>query len=193
MSGIIKFPKPDIEGTMPLEKAIAQRRSCRNYLDEQLTPAEIGQLCWAAQGQVGRFRTVPSAGATYPLEVFVVSMDGLFHYLPDGHCLEELTAEDIRGKIAAAAWGQEFIRQAGATFVIAAEFERTTERYGQRGVRYVYMEAGHAAQNMHLEAEAMELGSVAVGAFNDGAVSKVLKLPGSLEPLYMVVVGRYKK
>ena len=182
-----------MEGKMPLEKAIAQRRSCRDFLDEQLTKDQMGQLCWSAQGKVGRFKTVPSAGAMYPLEVFAASMDGLFHYLPDGHCLEELTAEDIRGKIMAAAWGQEFIKQAGATFVIAAEFERTTGRYGQRGVRYVYMEAGHAAQNIHLEAEALGLGSVAVGAFNDEEVSEVLKLSGKLEPLYMVVVGRCKK
>jgi SagB-type dehydrogenase family enzyme len=119
--------------------------------------------------------------------------EGLFHYLPNEHYLEELTAEDIRGKIAAAAWGQEFIAEAAATFIMAAEFERTTGRYGQRGIRYVFMEAGHAAQNIHLEAEAMGLGSVAVGAFNDTAVSKVLKLPTNLEPVYMVVAGRYKR
>jgi SagB-type dehydrogenase family enzyme len=201
MSRIIKLPEPDTKGTMPLEKAIAQRRSCRDYLAEALTQEEMGQLCWAAQGkapstssgQAGRFRTVPSAGATYPLEVFVALGEGLFHYLPNEHYLEELTAEDIRGKIAAAAWGQEFIAEAAATFIMAAEFERTTGRYGQRGIRYVFMEAGHAAQNIHLEAEAMGLGSVAVGAFNDTAVSKVLKLPTNLEPVYMVVAGRYKR
>jgi SagB-type dehydrogenase family enzyme len=193
MKRIIKLPQPDIHGSIMLEKAISQRRSCRDYLPEPLTLMQIGQLCWAAQGQMGRFRTVPSAGATYPLEVFVATFDGLFHYLPDRHSLEELTDKDLRGKLAAAAWGQEFIMQAGATFVLAAEFERTTGRYGGRGIRYVYMEAGHAAQNIHLEAEALELGSVAVGAFDDDAVSRVLSLPKELEPIYMIVVGRYRK
>lgn len=194
---IIKLPEPDTKGTMPLEKAIAQRRSRRDFLPEALSLEQMGQLCWAAQGkapstssgQVGRFRTAPSAGATYPLEVFAASIDGLFHYLPDKHLLEELTPEDLRGKLAEASWGQKFIAEAAATFVMAGEFERTTGRYGQRGVRYVYMEVGHAAQNVHLEAEALGLGSVAVGAFDDRAVSEVLKLPGNLEPLYMVVVG----
>jgi SagB-type dehydrogenase family enzyme len=161
-------------------------------LPDALTAEQVGQLCWAAQGQAGRFKTVPSAGATYPLELFLVTGDGLFHYLPDKHSIEELTTEDIRGKLAAAAWGQDFIRQASTTFVLAADFERTTGRYGERGVRYVFMESGHAAQNMHLEAEALGLGSVAVGAFDDEAVKKVLLLARNLEPIYMVVVGRYR-
>lgn len=193
MSRILKLPQPNTKGSVTLERAITQRRSRRDYLSDALTPEQVGQLCWAAQGKVGRFCTVPSAGATYPLELFVVSGDGLFHYLPDKHSLEELTTEDLRGKLAAAAWGQEFIEQAGATLVLAAEFVRTTGRYGERGVRYVYMEAGHAAQNIHLQAEALGLGSVAVGAFDDAAVSKVMSLPKHLEPLYMVVVGRWRK
>ncbi len=192
MGRMLRLPKPDCKGLVPLERVILQRRSRRDYLPDALTPEQVGQLCWAAQGQVGRFRTVPSAGATYPMELFVVSADGLFHYLPDKHSLEELTTEDLRGKLAAAAWGQEFIEQGGATFVLAAEFARTTGRYGERGIRYVYMEAGHAAQNVHLQAEALGLGSVAVGAFDDAAVSNVLSLPNHLEPLYMVVVGRYR-
>jgi SagB-type dehydrogenase family enzyme len=199
MGRIIKLPQPDTKGTITLEKAITQRRSCRDYLPKPLTPEQVSQLCWAAQGQTGlsrfrlteadRFRTVPSAGATYPLELFVVSADGLFHYLLAKHSLEELMSEDLRSKLAAAAWGQEFVEQAAATFVLAAEFVRTTGRYGERGNRYVYMEAGHAAQNMHLEAEALGLGSVAVGAFDDSAVKRALSLPEELEPIYMVVVG----
>ncbi|MCJ7729756.1 MAG: SagB/ThcOx family dehydrogenase [Sedimentisphaerales bacterium] len=192
MSRILKLPQPDTKGSVPLERVILQRRSRRDYLPDALTPEQVGQLCWAAQGRIGRFRTTPSAGATYPLELFVMSADGLFHYLPDKHSLEELTTEDLRGKLAAAAWGQGFIGQAGATLMLAAEFARTTSRYGERGIRYVYMEAGHAAQNIHLQAEALGLGSVAVGAFDDAAISRVLLLPGNLEPLYMVVVGRYR-
>jgi len=91
-----------------------------------------------------------------------------------------------------AAWGQQFIEAAPLNLVFAAQFSRTTGRYGRRGVRYVYMEAGHAAQNVHLQAEALGLGSVAVGAFDDTSVSKVLSLPGYLEPLYMVTIGYYR-
>ncbi|MBN2020298.1 MAG: SagB/ThcOx family dehydrogenase [Sedimentisphaerales bacterium] len=192
MGRMVKLPQPDTKGSVTLEKTISQRRSQRDFLNDALTQKQAGQLCWAAQGASGRLRTAPSAGAAYPLEVFVVSGDGLFHYLPDKHSLEEMTAEDLRGKLAAACWGQEFVKQAGAIFVMAAEFRRTTGRYGERGVRYVYMEAGHAAQNIHLEAEALGLGSVAVGAFDDEAVKKVLSLPEELEPVYMVVVGRYR-
>jgi SagB-type dehydrogenase family enzyme len=193
MNKIIKLPQPDVKGSVTLEKAISQRRSRRDYFPEPLTQEQIGQLCWAVQGQLGRSRTVPSAGATYPLEIFVESSDGLFHYLPANHSLEELTTVDLRGKLAAAAWGQDFIAQAAATFVLAAEFERTTGRYGERGIRYVYMEAGHAGQNIHLQAEALGLGSVAVGAFDDDAVRKVLALPENLEPVYMVTVGHCRR
>jgi SagB-type dehydrogenase family enzyme len=180
---------------MSLERAIAVRRSRRRFLPEPLTPEQIGQLAWVAQGQDrgSSYRTVPSAGATYPLELFVVSADGLFQYMPGKHALEKLTNEDVRGALAGAAWGQGFIEEAPVTLVLAAQFSRTTKRYGERGVRYVYMEAGHAAQNVHLQAEALGLGSVAVGAFDDASVSKVLSLPKHLEPIYMVVAGRCRR
>jgi SagB-type dehydrogenase family enzyme len=208
MRKLIALPEPDIKGSVFLEQAIASRRSQRDFLPRQLNLEQISQLIWAAcglaaQGQSNksRYRTVPSAGATYPLELFVVAGDplqrtaanGLFHYLQARHALEKLADGDIRPALASAAWGQEFIEVAPLTMVFVAEFERTTGRYGQRGIRYVYMEAGHAAQNVHLQAEALGLGSVAVGAFNDAAVSKVLQLPDCLEPIYMVTVGYYRK
>jgi SagB-type dehydrogenase family enzyme len=199
MSETITLPKPNqacLErsrkgGSMSLEKAIVVRRSRRNFLPQSLTLEQISQLCWAAQGQKagGRLRTTPSAGATYPLELFVVTGDGLFHYLPAEHTLEKLTGRDLRAELSTAAWGQEFIEAAPLTLVFAAEFSRTTNHYGKRGIRYVYMEAGHAAQNVHLQAEALGLGSVAVGAFDDTSISKVLSLPKNLEPIYMVTVG----
>jgi len=191
MGEIIKLVKPNETGSMLLEQAIAVRRSRRHFLPKPLTPEQISQLVWAAQGQESgsRYRTTPSAGATYPLELFVVTEQGLSRYLPDKHSLETLVDEDLRAALASAAWGQEFIQAAPLTLAFAAEFPRTTNRYGRRGVRYVYMEAGHAAQNVHLQAEALGLGSVAVGAFDDAAVSTVLSLPRNLEPLYMVVVG----
>jgi SagB-type dehydrogenase family enzyme len=195
MSELITLPDPNKDGSMSLEKAISIRRSRRNFLPQSLTLEQIGQLCWAAQGQEAssRFRTAPSAGATYPLELFVVTSGGLFHYLPGEHSIRKITDLDLRADLASAAWGQEFIEEAPLSLVFAAVFSRTTNRYGKRGVRYVYMEAGHAAQNVHLQAEALGLGSVAVGAFDDNSVSKVLSLPKNLEPLYMVTVGYYRK
>ncbi len=188
MNEKLKLPAPNLNGPMSLERAISIRRSCRDFLPDPLTIEQTSQLCWAAQGQTGRYKTVPSAGATYPLELFVVSADGLLHYLPD-HSLEKLSDDDLRPALCHAAWGQQFIADAAATFVLAAEFKRTTARYGPRGQRYVYAEAGHAAQNIHLQAEALGLGSVAVGAFDDAAVAAVLSLPAHLEPVYMVIVA----
>jgi SagB-type dehydrogenase family enzyme len=191
MSTILTLPNPNFDGSMSLEQSIASRRSWRDFRSEPLTLEQIGQLAWAAQGQdaKSKYRTVPSAGATYPFELFIVTEQGLFHYLLDKHALEKLTDQDLRSALASAAWGQEFIEAAPLTLVFAAEFDRTTRRYGKRGNRYVYMEAGHAAQNVHLQAEALGLGSVAVGAFDDEAVRKVLSLPSHLESIYMVVVG----
>jgi len=191
----INLPRPNQDGSMSLEKAIAVRRSRRNFSPKSLTLEQIGQLAWAAQGQdvSSKYRTTPSAGATYPLELFMVTDDGFFHYLPSKHALEKLTDEDLRAELAKAAWGQGFVEDAPVTLVFVAEFSRTTNRYGNRGVRYVYMEAGHAAQNVHLQAESLGLGSVAVGAFDDSSVSKVLTLPENLEPVYMETVGYCRK
>lgn len=195
MAKVINLSKPNKNGPVSLEKAISSRRSRRSFLSEPVSLEQIGQLAWAAQGQdaKSKYRTVPSAGATYPLEVFVVNCDGLYHYLPAQHSLSQLSNKDLRYELASAAFGQDFIGAAPLTLVFAAQFTRTTGYYGQRGIRYVYMEAGHVVQNVSLQAEALGLGSVAVGAFDDAAVSKVLTLPNQLEPLYMVVVGYYRK
>jgi SagB-type dehydrogenase family enzyme len=191
MSELIKLPELNKNGSVSLEKAIAVRRSRRSFLPQSLTLEQISQLVWAAQGQQAgeKYRTAPSAGATYPLELFVVTGDGLFHYLPAEHSLEKLSGRDLRAALASAALGQEFIEAAPLTLVFAAEFSRTTNRYGKRGIRYVYMEAGHVAQNVHLQAESLGLGSVAVGAFDDASISEVLSIPKELEPVYMVTVG----
>ncbi len=195
MREIINLPKPSQDGSMSLERTIATRRSWRDFRSQPLTPEQIGQLTWAAQGQdtKSRYRTAPSAGATYPLELLLVDEQGLFHYLLGEHALEKLSAQDLRSALVSAAWEQGFIEAAPLTLVFAAEFARTTGHYGRRGMRYVYMEAGHAVQNVHLQAEALGLGSVAVGAFDDLGVGKVLSLPDKLEPIYMVVVGYRRK
>ena len=155
MSTVINLPAPNQEGSISLEQAIAKRRSRRKFVPKALTLEQIGQLCWAAQGQEAhsRYRTAPSAGAIYPLELLIVTCDGLFQYLPAKHSLQRLTDRDLRQELTLAAWGQQFIEAAPLTLVFAAQFSRTTGRYGQRGIHYIYMEAGHAAQNVHLQVE----------------------------------------
>lgn len=187
-----RLPNPDIEGTVPVETTISNRRSVRVFAPDPLTPAQISQLLWAAQGITDRrrgFRSAPSAGATFPLAAYLISADGVFLYNPAQHEIELRDPSDVRDRLAAAALGQSFVRSAPVSIVLTALFERTTGRYGKRGEQYVYMEAGHAAQNVHLQAVAMGLGSVPVGAFDDGAVAGALGLTGREKPLYILPVG----
>lgn len=193
----VSLPAPPTAGAMSLDEALARRRSVREYAPGALTLAEISRLLWAAQGvsEPGR-RTAPSAGATYPLEVYLVAGEveglaaGVYRYRPGRHRLEAVTDDDIRLPLAAAAWGQGWLRRAAAVVAIAAVFERTTARYGKRGERYVHMEAGHAAQNLLLQATALGLGAAPVGAFSDTLVSRLLRLPDGESPLYLIPVGR---
>lgn len=188
-----KLPPPQQTGTVSLEEALTARRSIRSFSGAGLREAELSQLLWAAQGVTDPslgFRTAPSAGATFPLELYVVGPSGVFHYQPDSHTVKRLTADDRRGALAEAANGQEFIRKAGGNFVITAVPTRTSARYGARATRYVDMEAGHAAQNLLLQAVALGLGGVPVGAFNDQKVAALLGIDGKREvPLYIVPVG----
>ena len=195
MRKFIKLPEPIKNGSISVEQAIAARRSRRDFLSKHLTDSQIGQLAWAAQGLDSKtgHRNAPSAGATYPLELYVVNCDGLFHYLPEKHSLELLDYAELRPLLARAALEQKFLEDAPLTIIIAGCFARTTDYYGNRGVGFVYMEAGHAAQNIHLQAEALGLGSVAVGAFEGEAVKQVLSLPANIEPLYLIPVGYYRE
>lgn len=191
------LPPPRTDGPMSLEAAIAARRSVRAFSSQDLSPEEVGQLLWALQGITGPrdyFRAAPTAGACCPLEVYVCRADGVWRYRPQGHRLERHLAEDVRARLAAAAWNQKFIAQAPVVFAISAVFSRTTRRYGERGrIRYVPMDAGHAAQNLLLQAVALGLGSVPVGAFDDAAVAQVLALPPEEEPLYLLPVGHPRR
>lgn len=190
--GVLSLPTPVLAGSKSLEEVLSQRRSVREYADLPLTMAEIGQLLWAAQGVTDErgFRTAPSAGALYPLEVYVVTADGVFHYQPRGHLLRRLNAADARAALCQAALSQEAVRRAPAVFVIAAVYQRTAVKYGaERSPRYVHLEAGHAAQNLLLEAVALGLGAVPIGAFDDQGVQRVLGLPADHQPLYLIPVG----
>lgn len=189
----IKLPQPDTTGSVPLETAIAKRRSVRRYTTQELTIEQIGQLLWAAQGITGGKdvqRAAPSAGGLHPLLFYVARSDGLWAYDHQEHALVRHTEGDVRVPLAEASWGQKFIAEAPCVIVVSAIMERTTRKYKERGeVRYVPMDAGHAAQNILLQAVALDLASVPVGAFVDKAVTGALSLPEPQVPLYILPVG----
>lgn len=193
----VKLPQPEYDGNISVEKALQKRRSVRKYGKVPITLSNLSQLLWAAQGvtRPGGLRTAPSAGALYPLEVYVVggNIDGLqagvYVYKPGGHELLKLTDGDKRTELRKAALGQSAIKDAAAVLVIAAVYERTTVKYGERGIRYVHMEAGHAAQNVCLQAVSLNLGTVVIGAFDDDGVRKAANLTIREQPLYLLPTG----
>lgn len=192
----IKLPPPDTVGRITVEQALWHRRSVRSFTDESLTIGQVGQLLWAAQGLNRGLagRTAPSAGATYPMELYLVAgkvkglKPGAYHYGFDGHFLALVKGGDQRASLAEAALGQSSILTAPAVLVLVADFSRTARAYGQRAPRYVHMEAGHIGENVHLQCEALGLGTVMIGAFQDGRVKKLLGT--GQEPLYIMPVGR---
>jgi SagB-type dehydrogenase family enzyme len=195
---IIELPEPRYDSDVSIEQSLLRRRSIRSYTSESLTLQELAQLLWAAQGVTDPrgFRTAPSAGALYPLELYVVAGDvqdlspGVYRYAPDEHQLVKIVDGDKRVELADAALGQHFVGEGAIVIVFTAVYERTTGKYGDRGIRYVHMEVGHAAQNLCLQATAMDLGAVTVGAFYDEEVAELLNLPGDEQPLYIIPVGR---
>lgn len=199
-TGTVNLPQPRTSGDLSVEEAIAQRRSRRDYTEESLTQKQVSQLMWAAQGITGpggEKRTAPSAGATYPLEIYLVVGSegvsglnrGVYHYIPEKHTLQRQLSGDLQSELADAALDQSWVEEAPVDIVITAVYQRTTNRYGERGRRYVHLEAGHAAENLYLESESLNLGMVVVGAFDDSKVQNVLNLPKDHEPLYIIPVG----
>jgi SagB-type dehydrogenase family enzyme len=194
----IKLPPPEYNGNVSVEKALLGRRSIREYKDTSLTLNEISQLLWAAQGITDPrgFRTAPSAGALYPLEVYIVIgnvkdlPDGIYKYKPRGHELVMIVKGDKRAELSAAALGQSSVKDGAAVIVIAAVYERTTGKYHERGIRYVHMEVGHAAQNIYLQSVALNLGTLVVGAFDDREVKKTMNMADNEQPLCIMPVGR---
>lgn len=188
----ISLPRPSKDSKTSLEYTIQHRRSTRSFKDKDLTLEQISQLLWAAQGITDKrmgLRAAPSAGALYPVELYVVKKDGLYHYLPHLHQLEKITDEDLRRDLSAAALGQAPVLNAPVDIVICAVYKRVTSKYGERGIRYTDIEVGHTAQNIHLQAVALGLGSVPIGAFNDATVKEILNLPKDCSPLYIIPVG----
>jgi SagB-type dehydrogenase family enzyme len=219
LAGVIQLPKPSRESSTSVEAALRRRRSVREFRKEALTLTEVSQLLWATQGITdpeGK-RTAPSAGALYPLEVLLVVGKpvgegerprepkhpeesglagtlalpvGLYRYQPQGHELLCVAEGDKRANLSAAALNQDWLADAPVNVVIAAVYERTARKYNQRAERYVHMEVGHAAQNLHLQAVALDLGTVVVGAFDDTEVKRVLALADNEQPVCLMPVGR---
>lgn len=194
---LIKLPAPSVQGERSLEATIAERRSVREYGRRALTLEELGQVLWAAQGITSEsgLRSAPSAGALYPLEVFAVIgrvqgiNSGVYRYAPQQHALAASGDGDRRKALARAAFGQMWLADAPAVIVLTGEPARTARKYGSRAERYVAMEAGHAGQNILLQANALGLGAVVVGAFSDREVLEILDFPPSSIPLSLIPVG----
>lgn len=191
------LPKPSVDSNVSLEAAIRMRRSVREYSTRSLSLEDVAQLLWSAQGVTSRDggRAAPSAGALYPLELYLVAGDvdslaaGLYRYEPQGHRLQRIADGDLRKSLAGAALDQSWVRRAPAVLVIAGVYERSAKKYGERARRYTRIETGHAAQNVYLQATALGLGTVIVGAFDDGVVQEVLGLPEDHAPLAIMPVG----
>ncbi|MDH5365244.1 MAG: SagB/ThcOx family dehydrogenase [Dehalococcoidia bacterium] len=206
---IIKLPAPRSKGNVSLEETILRRRAVRRYRREPLDLSQLSQILWSAQGITGtrEFRAAPSAGATYPLEIFVFVgkqgviaseakqapeelQAGIYHYEADSHSLSLHKPADLRPDLARATLNQEFIIDAPVDIVICALYHRTSYRYGRRGERYVHIEVGHVGENIHLQAVALGLATVEVGAFHDEEVRKVLGVEEQIKPLYIMPLGK---
>lgn len=195
---IIRLPAPKTDGATSVEKALRERRSIREFKRQPLSITEISQLLWAAQGITGSggVRTAPSAGALYPLELYLVAgnveglTEGVYKYLPDGHELIRAVEGDKRIELSRAALGQSSVRDAAAVLLLTAVYEKITARYGERGIRYVHIEIGHVGQNVCLQAAALKLGAVVIGAFDDSQVKRIANLMPKEEPLYLIAIGK---
>ena len=194
----VSLPSPVTEGRISLEKAVLLRKSTRDYSSEPISISQLSQILWSAQGVThDGLRTTPSAGALYPLEIFVVSKNegvkdlrpGIYHYEIGKHILFAVKTGDYSQELQSASLDQEAIGNAAATIVITAVFERTTAKYGQRGKQYVFQESGHVAQNIYLQAAALSLGAVVIGAFDDSRVRQVIGAGSDVTPVYVQPIG----
>ena len=194
----IKLPAPRQDSESSLERTLSERRSVREFSREPITLPQLSQLLWAAQGITDSrgYRTAPSAGALYPLEIYVMVGDvkglavGLFKYQADGHVLLRIANDDRRKQMEGAAWGQDWIRENAVLIAFSSVDSRTTGKYGGRGIRYIYIEVGHAAQNVMLQAQALGLGAAVVGAFGDDFAGEILDLPKNERVLYLMPIGK---
>jgi SagB-type dehydrogenase family enzyme len=196
----MRLPDPQFEGDVSLERAIRTRRTIRSFGGKALSLRQISQLLWASQGitETGGFkRAAPSAGALYPMDIYAVAgagcvegLDpGVYHYEPEGHSISFGKGEDARRDVARASLRQTWMAQAPLNLIITAEYSRITGKYGQRGIRYAMIEAGHIGQNIFLQAQAMGLAAGIVGAFDDERLIRVMGIQETHEPLLIMPVG----
>jgi len=196
---IILLPKPNYTSNTSIEEALNKRRSVRDYKKDPLSLAEVAQILWSAQGitdKSDQLRTAPSAGALYPLEIYLSAANvkdlaaGVYKYNPQNHTLKKILAGDKRIEISNASLRQESIESSSALVIIAAIYERTSVKYGKRTERYVNMEVGHVGQNIYLQAVSLGLGTVMIGAFEDDKLKKALDLPADEFPLAVYPLGK---
>ncbi|TMT81616.1 SagB/ThcOx family dehydrogenase [Haloterrigena sp. H1] len=198
----IELPDPDMDGSISVERAIATRESRRSFARTPIELEAVSQLLWAAQGQTHvrdgvELRAAPSAGATYPLTVFLEVAPngseelepGVYRYDQQRHALERELETAVHDDLTTASHDQVVIADAPMTIVVTADDDRTKRQYPDHGERYVHMEAGHVAENVHLVCESRGLNTCPVGAFTDTAVAAALSLPTRLAALYLLPVG----
>jgi SagB-type dehydrogenase family enzyme len=191
------LPEPKTDGEMSVEQALDNRRSQRNFQDKAITQEQLSQILWAAYGitSPNGLRTAPSAGATYPLEIYAIVGNveginpGVYRYIAEENKIIQIVDGDVRTELRNAALNQQMVSDAPASVFYSAVFERITGRYDDRGIKYAYIEVGHSAQNVYLQAEALGLGTCAIGAFTDSRVREILNLPDNEEPLYLMPFG----
>ena len=196
---MFKLPPPNKKGLISFEEALVKRKTVRSFKPDHLKLEELSQLLWSTNGLVDPYgrRVVPSAGALYPMEIYVAVGDGgveglgkgVYWYFPEQHALKPIKLEDVRRELSEASLWQTWMAQAPIIVVIAAEYARTTSKYRERGIRYVLMEIGHSAQNLFLQAVCLGLGAGIVGAFYDEEVKRILSLPPNHDPLLLMPVG----
>jgi SagB-type dehydrogenase family enzyme len=199
-STIYTLPAPKKDGDFSVESALENRRSRRNFTAQAITQEQLSQILWAAYGITSDsgLRTAPSAGVLYPLEIYAVIgnvdriVPGVYRYVAENHEIIRVVEGDVRSELAAASLGQNMVAQAPMSVFYSAVFERTAGRYGERGENYVYIEVGHSAQNVYLQAEALGLGTCAIGAFTDDSVREILRLPAEETPMYLMPVGYFE-
>ncbi len=195
----IVLPEPAVQGDVSVEQAILQRRSVREFGPDPLTLTEISQLAWAAQGVTDHargYRAAPSAGATFPIEIdFLITGsddldDGVYRYVVENHALVRRMTGDQRQPVHETSLRQDSILQAPVVMLVSGMLSRTEARYGERALRFMYMEAGHVAQNVYLQATALDIGMVVIGAFRDAELGQAIQLETGEQPLYVIPLGK---
>lgn len=195
---IIKLPKPELQSEISIEEALSTRRSRRSYTEEPLTIRQLSQILWAGQGitEEPYFRTAPSAGALYPIDLYIAVNNvtevegGLYRYIPEEHYLHQIDSTSYQAKIYSSGLWQEALKSPPVTILLVADYEVITPKYGNRGIRYTFLEAGHIAQNIYLQCESLGLGTVAIGAFDEQGLQQELPVKNNI--IYLLPVGRVK-